>query len=134
MPSKKPKLKLYADECFPVPVVTYLKSLGYSIIHAYDKNFVQKSDHFHLLTSRKLGRVLITLDRDFNSYETADLNGYPGVIIISAGSTTPFHIIKICTRLLKIISEDLVKESLIKITIDKLIKTKKGVIVYEKLL
>ena len=99
MPSKKPKLQLYADECFPVPSATYLKSLGYSIIHAYDKNFIQKTDHFHLLTSKKLNRVLITLDRDFNSYEKADLKGYPGVIIISAGSTTPLHIIKVCRKI-----------------------------------
>ncbi|MBI2020414.1 DUF5615 family PIN-like protein [Candidatus Daviesbacteria bacterium] len=134
MPSKKSKLQLYADECFPVPAVTYLKSLGYSIIHSYDKNFIQKSDQFHLLTSKKLGRILITLDRDFNDYETADLKGYPGVIIISAGSTTPLHIIKVCKKVLKFISQDLAKESLIKVTIDKLIKIKNGEIVYEKLL
>lgn len=134
MPSKKSKLKIYADECFPVPAVTYLKSLGYSIIHAYDKNFIQKSDQFHLLTSKKLDRILITLDRDFNNYETADLKGYPGVIIISADSTTPLHIIKVCTKVLKLISENLVKESLIKVTIDKLIKIKGGIVVYEKLL
>lgn len=134
MPSKKSKLQLYADECFPVPAVTYLKSFGYSIIHAYDKNFIRRSDQFHLLTSKKLGRILITLDRDFNSYETADLKGYSGVIIISAGSTTPFHIIKVCQKILKLISPNLVKESLIKVTIDKLVKIKKGEIVYEKLL
>lgn len=134
MPSKKSKLQFYADECFPVPAVTHLKSLGYSIIHAYDKNFIQKSDLFHLLISKKLSRVLITLDRDFNSYETADLKGYPGVIIISAGSTTPSHIIKVCQKLLRLISRDLIKESLMKATIDKLIKIKNGEIVYEKLL
>ena len=134
MRSKKPKLPLYADECFPVPAVTYLKSLGYSIIHAYDKNFIQKSDHFHLLNSKKLDRVLISLDRDFNSYETTDLKGYPGVIIISVGSTTPLHIIKVCRKILRFISHDLVKESLVKVTIDRLVKIKKGEIVYEKLL
>jgi len=127
-------LQFYADECFPVPAVTYLKSLGYSIIHAYDKNHIQKSDHFHLLTSKKLERILITLDRDFNSYETADLKGYPGVIIISAGSTTPLHIITVCQKLLNFISHDLAKESLLKITVNKLIKIKNGKIIYEKFL
>lgn len=132
MPSKKSKLQLYADECFPVPTVTHLKSLGYSIIHAYDKNFIQKSDSFHLLTSKKLGRILITLDRDFNEFETADLKGYPGVIIISAGSTTPLHIIKVCIKSLKFISSELTKGSLIKVTMDKLIKFKNGELIYEK--
>lgn len=71
MSSKKSHIQLYADECFPVPSVTYLKSLGYSIIHAYDKNFIQKADTFHLTTSKKLQRVLITLDRDFIFYDKA---------------------------------------------------------------
>lgn len=134
MPSKKNKVQFYADECFPVPAVTYLKSLGYSIIHAYDKNFIQKSDRFHLSISKKLGRILITLDRDFNNYETADLTRYPGVIIISGGSTTPLHVLRICRKLLKFITYDLAKESLIKATVDKLIKIKDGEIVYEKVL
>jgi len=133
MPSKKPKIQFYADECFPVPVVTYLKSQGYSIIHAYDKNHIQKLDNFHLGVSRKLGKVLITLDRDFLYYEQASLRGFPGVIVISAGSTTPPHIIKICEKALKNINQALIKESLIKITMDKLIKIKEGKIVFQKL-
>lgn len=132
MPSKKPKVQLYADECFPVPVVTYLKSLGYSVIHAYDKNFIQKSDRFHLLTSRKLDRILITLDRDFNEYEQSSLKGFPGVIVISVGSATPISITKVCQKILKLVNKDLIKDSLIKVTIDKLIKIKEGKIIYEK--
>lgn len=132
MPSKKPHLQLYADECFPVPVVTYLKSQGLSIIHAYDKNYIQKSDRFHLSISKKLGRVLITLDRDFNEYEQTSLKGFPGVIIISVGSTTPLNITKVSQKIVKLISQDFVKNSLIKVTVDKLIKIKEGKIVYEK--
>ncbi len=132
MPSKKSHIQLYADECFPVPVVTYLKSQGISIIHAYDKNFIQKSDRFHLLISRKLGRVLITLDRDFNEYEQSSLKGFPGVIIISVGSTTPTNITKVCQKILKLVSKDLLKDSLIKVTINKLIKIEEGKIIYEK--
>ncbi len=132
MLSKKSHLQFYADECFPVPVVTYLKSLGYSIIHAYDKNFIQKSDKFHLLTSKKLSRVLITLDRDFNEYEKSSLKGFPGVIIVSVGSTTPLSITKVCQKIIKLVNQTFVKDSLIKVTVDKLIKIKEGKIVYEK--
>ncbi len=134
MPSKKSHLQLYADECFPVPVTTYLKSLGYSIIHAYDHSFIQKSDHFHLTKAKKLKRILITLDRDFLYYNQVNLESHPGVIVISTGSTTPPHINIISEKLLKNISGDFVKNSLIRVTIDKIIKLKMSMIVSEKLL
>lgn len=132
MPSKKSRLQFYADECFPMPSVTYLRSLDYSIIHAFDKNYIQKSDHFHLLASKRLNRILITLDRDFILYEQTFLRDYPGVIVISVGSATPLSINKVCRKLVKNISRDLVKDSLIKITIDKLIKIKGGKVIVEK--
>lgn len=134
MPSKKAHIQLYADECFPVPVATYLRSLGYSIIHAYDLNFIQKSDHFHLTQAKKLKRILITLDRDFLYYNQVNLESHPGVVIISAGSTTPPHINKISEKLLRNISDDFVKNSLLRVTIDKIIKLKNGIVVSEKLL
>lgn len=134
MPSKKSHLQLYADECFPVPVTTYLRSLGYSIIHAYDLNFIHKSDHFHLTQASKLKRILITLDRDFLYYDQVNLESHPGVIVISAGSTTPPHINKISEKLLKNISGDFIKNSLIRVTIDKIIKLKMNMIVSEKVL
>lgn len=132
MPSKS-RIQLYADECFPVPAVTYLKSLGFSIVHAYDKKYVQKSDRFHLNVSKKLKRILITLDRDFNYYEQVPLKGYPGVIIISVGSATLPSIIRVCVRMLKNIGNDYVKKSLIKVTYSKLVKIRGGVIVSEKI-
>lgn len=132
MPSKKSRLQLYADECFPVTSVTHLKSLGYSVIHAFDKKLIQKSDATHLKTSRKLDRVLITLDRDFMYYETVNLIGHPGVIVVSVGSAVPPHINKVCKKLLVVINEDFLKDSLIKVTIDKIIKMKEGKVIVEK--
>lgn len=95
-------------------------------------SYLLKSDRFHLSISKKLGRVLITLDRDFNEYEKTSLKGFPGVIIISVGSTTPLNITKVCQKIVKLISQDFVKNSLIKVTVDKLIKIKEGKMVYEK--
>jgi len=94
MPSKKLRIRLYADENIPIPSATYLKSKGISVIHAYDKNFVEKSDLFHLKQSKNLGRILISLDKDFKN-----------------------------------ISGEFVKESLIKATIDKIIKEKDSVVI-----
>lgn len=134
MPSKKPKIQLYADECFPVPVATYLKSLGYSILHAYERNYVHKSDRFHLAEAKKLNRILITLDRDFIYYEQVTLNKHPGVIVLSVGSMAPAHIMQACTKILKNIRGDFTKESFVKVTIDKITKTKNGLVVFDKTL
>src|SRR4030042_3279983 len=122
MPSKKPRIKLYADECFPVTSSLYLKSKGISIIHAYDLNLIRKSDKFHLEKSRKLSRILITLDRDFITYEKQSFKGYPGVIVISVGSATPPNVNKVLDKTLNKITTTYIKGSLVKITASKIIK------------
>ena len=132
MPSKKSHIQLYADECFPIPSVTHLKSLGYSVVHAFDLKHVRKQDRFHLKQAQKLDRILITLDRDFIYYEQASLSNHPGVIVISTGSAIPKSVDRVCEKLLKSTSEDFVHESLVKATRDKVIKMKKGKKVFEK--
>ncbi|MBI2008716.1 DUF5615 family PIN-like protein [Candidatus Amesbacteria bacterium] len=127
MPSKKPRLRLYADECFPVTTVTFLKSLGFSIIHAYDLKFTSKSDKFHLKHSQKLARTLITLDRDFLYYKQTSLTDHPGVIVISGGSATPARANLICQKILPTISPNSASEALIVITSTKITKTKHGI-------
>lgn len=127
MPSKKPRLRLYADECFPVTTVTFLRSLGFSIIHAYDLKLTSKSDKFHLKQTQKLSRTLITLDRDFLYYKQASLAGHPGVIVISGGSTTPSRVNLICQKNLPTISPNSASEALIVITSTKIAKTKHGI-------
>lgn len=126
MPYKKPRLRLYADECFPVTTVTFLKSLGFSVIHAYDLKLTGYSDKFHLKQALKLSRTLITLDRDFLYYKQTSLSNHPGVIVISGGSTTPTHVNLICQKVLPTISQNSVSEALIVITSTKITKTKHG--------
>lgn len=124
MPSRKSHLQLYADECFPITSVVYLKSKGISIVHAFDRNYIQKPDKSHLELSKKLGRVLITLDRDFNSYKDLSLQGYPGVIVISVGSATPPNINRVCDKILKKVTMNSAKDSYIQVTNAKIIKKK----------
>lgn len=132
MPSKKNHIQLYADQCFPIPSVTHLKSLGYSVIHANDLKLEGKSDRQQLHESKKLNRILITLDRDFIYYEQVNLEHHPGVIIISVGSAVSTQVNKVCTKLLKSINQEFVKESLIKVSVDKLTKVKERKVVHEK--
>ncbi len=132
MPSKKSRLQLYADECFPVTSVTFLKSLGFSINHAFDLKLIQKSDRVHLQESKKLKRVLITLDRDFLYYNKINLDMHPGVIVISTGSNTPGHINCICEKALKQIDPHYCQNSLVKITFNKITRSKLGKIISSK--
>lgn len=125
MPSKKVRLQLYADENFPLGSVKYLKSLGISIIHAYSKDYIQKSDLFHLKVSKSLNRVLITRDRDFN-YNWTTLKDHPGVILISPGSQTSNAVNQICQKSFKKITPNFVSESLVRITMDKIWRNRDG--------
>lgn len=127
MPSKKVRLQFYADENFPIGSVKYLKSLGISIIHAYDLGHIQKSDLFHLKVSKKLTRILITRDRDF-TYNWTTLKYHPGVILISPGSQTSDAVNKVCSKAFKHITENFVAESLVRITTDKIWRNKNGTI------
>lgn len=122
-PSKKPRIQLYADECFPVTSSMHLKSKGVSIVHANDRNYTGKDDRFHLKISKKMNRVLITADRDFLYYDTASLKGYPGVIIVT-GTATPKNINKICDKALTKLTSNSASEALIRISKSKIIKLK----------
>lgn len=128
MSSKKPRVRLYADENIPIPTTIYLKSKGISVIHAYDKNFIEKPDLFHLKQSKNLARILISLDKDFKKFKGFSLKNHPGVILISVGNITPNHINIVLEKILNNISSEFVKESLIKATIDKIIKEKGNVL------
>lgn len=132
MPFKKSDLKLYADECFPLTSVTHLKSKGISIQYAHQLKAIGKSDESHLKLSKKLDRTLITLDRDFIYYESVSLDKHPGVIIISLGSATWINVNKICDKVLPKINNDLVKNSLIKIIMDKITKIKREKVIFGK--
>lgn len=125
MPSKKSRIQLYADECFPVTSVTFLKSLGYSIIHAYDLKLISKSDKYHLKQSQKLSRTLVTVDRDFLYYKQASLINHPGVIVITSGSVSPRNINLICQKFLPKLSSGSVSKSLTIISSSKITKSKR---------
>ena len=133
MSSKKSRLSLYADECIPIPSVTYLKRKGISIIHAYDINFLEQSDNLQFKKSKQLKRILISLDKDFKRFKDLSLKGHPGIILLSTGDITSGNINKILNKMLKYLTENFVKESLIKATVDKITREKNGVL-SEKLL
>lgn len=124
MPSKKSDLQLYADECFPLTTVIFLRSLGYSIKHASEYNFLNRSDIAHLKFAKNKKQTLISLDRDFLGYTKARAKDTMGIIVISSGSNAPKHINRICQKQLSKIKKNYVESSLILITLDKITKNK----------
>lgn len=111
MPTKVCKTHFYADECIPLPVVTSLKISGINIIHVYDKDFVSKSDDFHFKQSKKLERVLITLDKDYYKYTKFQLNNHPGILLLHVGTVTPKSIERLLRKILKYLTPNFMNES-----------------------
>ncbi|HSW48460.1 MAG TPA: DUF5615 family PIN-like protein [Candidatus Saccharimonadales bacterium] len=127
MPSKKSRLHIYADECIPVTSIINLKQKGVSAIHAYDINFIQKPDKIHLKKSKELNRILLSFDRDFKQFKHFPLLNHPGVILLSTGDTTPEHVNKILDKVLKHITVLFMRNSLVIVTMNKIIREKEGV-------
>ena len=83
--------------------------------------------------SKRLGRILITLDRDFLYYKGVDLKNHPGVIIVSFSSVTSPYINKVCNKSFKRITNNFVKHSLVMVTESKITRMKEGVRTEKKL-
>lgn len=124
MPSKKSGIQFYADECFPLTTVIYLRSAGYSIKHSSEYNFLNKSDIAHLKFAKSKEKILITLDRDFLGYTTERAKGTKGIVVITSGSNAPKHINGICKKQLPKIKRRFVANSVILISNDKITKNK----------
>lgn len=124
MPSKKSKLHLYADQNIAVQTVLHLRSKGISIKHAYDFDYANKSDELQFKKSKSLDRVLLSLDKDFKRFKGFPIKDHPGVILITSGNSTFEHINKILDKVLKYISRDYAKHSIVRATMDKIVKEK----------
>lgn len=132
MPPKKSDIQLYADECFPLTTVLYLRSLGYSIKHAAEYHMLNKTDPQHFKFAKHQKRTLITLDRDFLSYTEKLAKNSNGIIVITTGSNTPKHINLICKKQMPKITKKTAVGKLLLITNDTITKTSKGPAPQEK--
>lgn len=130
MKRSRPKSKhrrYYADECFPVPSVSYLKSKSFSIVHTGDMGYINISDLEQLKVSKKLGRVLVTLDKkDFQQRKKHNLSRHPGVIVLRASSLTYPNINKLAEKVLKRVHRIKLEEALLHASTTKIRRYKKG--------
>lgn len=116
----------YADEDLPVSSITYLRSKGFSIIHVYDKGNTGKKDLEQLKISKKLNRVLVTLDKDFWQEGRFNLSGHPGVIVLRTASSTPLMVNKVAEKVLKRVERIKLKGSVLYASTDRIWRRKKG--------
>lgn len=133
MPSKKPRIRLYADENIPIPTVTHLRRKGIAVQHAYDINFINKDDRLHFNKSKFLSRILLSFDKDFKKFKGASLKNHPGILLITVGNNTPEHINKVLDKILKNITTDFIKHAIVRATIDKLVQEKNNNIIEKKI-
>lgn len=127
MKRRRKKSRLYyADECLPVPSITYLRSKGFSIIHAYDKGHTGKKDLEQLKISKKLNRVLVALDKDFWQKRKFNLSGHPGVIVLKITSSIPPMVNKVAEKVLRRVGRIKLKESILYASKDKIRRWRKG--------
>lgn len=111
MPTKLVKTHFYADECVPIQVISSLRRDGINILHVFEKDFIRKSDNFHFHQSKKLNRVLITLDNDFNRYNSFHLLNHPGIVLLKVGNVIPKNIERVLRKTLKYLTPDFMRES-----------------------
>ena len=92
VPFPAQKLRLYADENVPLPLVEELRSESrwrrkVSIQTAVEAGNANRDDAFHFSFCRARGLILVTLDTDFWDDRAFPLgHGMPGIIIIDARS------------------------------------------------
>ncbi len=133
MPSKKPKLHFYADECIPLQSITYLREKGINAIDVYSRNLQNKSDHFQFRYSKKIEKIFLSLDKDVQKFEESSLKDHPGVILIKVSIVSPKTVNQIADKILKHLTEDFVKSSVVRISNHLILREKDGKITKKKI-
>ena len=78
--------RIYADANIPSGVVTYMRTtLGWDVLFVLEHDDLRRApDLHHYRLARKLGRTLVTLDRDYLDDRRFPEPESPGVIVFSA--------------------------------------------------
>lgn len=91
LPSPKRKIRAYFDADIPASIAERVrKTLGWDVLSVQeDPGLKRRDDTFHYEHSRKLKRLLFTLDRDFLDDKKHALRESPGVFVIGAQQSDP---------------------------------------------
>lgn len=88
-PRRYKKLKLYADANIPSPVVEELRNAGIPTKTAVEDGIASHPDQKIYQRAKDIGRVLLTMDRDFWNDRVHPLQKGPGVFYIDISPDQP---------------------------------------------
>jgi predicted nuclease of predicted toxin-antitoxin system len=86
---RKAKPRFYADENFPPLATEVLRRLGANVVTVQDCRKRGHPDENVISETRKLGRVLITLDRDFLDERRYPIIQCPVIVVCDFGAGSP---------------------------------------------
>jgi hypothetical protein len=85
---RRAKPRFYADENFPSVAIKVHRRLGADVLTAYDARLRGHPDENHTAEALRLGRILITCDRDYLDDRRFPLIHCPALIVCDFGSGT----------------------------------------------
>jgi hypothetical protein len=85
---RRAKPRFYADENFPGVAIKILRQLGVDVLTVRDARLRGHPDENHTAEALRLGRILITCDRDYLNDRRFPLVYCPGLIVCDFGSGT----------------------------------------------
>jgi hypothetical protein len=85
---RRAKPRFYADENFPSVAIKILRRLGADVLTVHDARLRGHPDENHTAQALRLGRILITCDRDYLDDRRFPLIHCPALIVCDFGSGT----------------------------------------------
>lgn len=85
---RKAKPRFYADENFPRTATAILRKLGADVLTVQEARRQRHPDENHKSEALRLGRVLITCDRDYLNEECFPLISCPAIVVCDFGRGT----------------------------------------------
>jgi predicted nuclease of predicted toxin-antitoxin system len=82
------KPRFYADENFPSVATECLRRLGADVVTVKEARLTGHPDENHVAEALRLGRILITCDRDYLDERRFPLIGCPAIVVCDFGSGT----------------------------------------------
>ena len=85
---RRAKPRFYADENFPSVAIKILRRLGADVLTVHDARRRGHPDENHISEGLRLGRILITCDRDYLDERRFPLIHCPAIIVCDFGGGT----------------------------------------------
>jgi hypothetical protein len=91
---RRARPRFYADENFPSVAIQILRQLCADVLTVHDARLRRHPDENHVAAALRLGRILITCDRDYLNDRRFPLVHCPALIVCDFGSGTVDDIVR----------------------------------------